>query len=439
MENVLTLYELNNLVAETINTVLRDDYWVEAELSEIREVRGHCYMELVQKDEFSNVPLARASAKCWSSVWLKAKAEFERVAGCTLRAGMKVMLLVHANFHEAYGFSWIVVGLNPEFTLGDMARRRREIINQLKAEGVFDLQKSLDLPMAAQRIAVVSSGNAAGYGDFCRHIEDNPHGYRFYTRLFAASMQGQNVAESIILALNKIYESVDDFDAVVIIRGGGAVSDLAGFDSLELSENVANFPIPVLTGIGHDRDESVLDLVAYAKLKTPTAVADFLVSNLENSENLVDSLLDKVARMVRQRLDLENMRISKMSSDIPLLFSVLNAKETRRIDSLYSAIVAFAGNKLVEGHGRINGLASLLNVSARRVLSDQRHRLDIFSRRIDAVDPARMLKLGYSLTLHNSNIVRNLESVKPGDTIETYLAKGRITSVVNGINARKKL
>ena len=256
MPKSLSLYELNSLVSSIIAIDLPDEYWVEAEISETREVRGHCYMELVEKDELSNTPIARASAKCWASRWSMLRPMFERVTGQRLHAGMKVMLRVKAQFHAAYGFSWIVSDINPEYTMGDLMRRRQEIIRQLKAEGVFDLQKSLHLSPFAQSIAVVSSDGAAGYGDFCHQLIDNQYGYAFYMELFTATMQGEQVEQSIIDALNRIYDRQEEFDAVVIIRGGGATSDLSGFDTLALAENVANFPLPVITGIGHDRDES---------------------------------------------------------------------------------------------------------------------------------------------------------------------------------------
>lgn len=280
MPQALSLYELNSLVRETIETTLRGEYWVEAELSEYRENRGHCYMELIQKRrQFGHAP-GTAAAKCWRSTWQTIKPYFIRVTGQELHAGMKVMLKVYPQFHEQYGFSWIVTDINPEFTLGDMARKRQEIIRQLKEEGVFDLQKDLRIPMFAQRIAVISSATAAGYGDFCNQLADNSLHLIFHTELFASTMQGEHVEESVIAALNKINDRADDFDVVVIIRGGGGTSDFSGFDTLALAENVANFPLPIITGIGHDRDECILDMVSNTRVKTPTAAAAFLVDNL---------------------------------------------------------------------------------------------------------------------------------------------------------------
>ena len=270
-EKFHTLFELNRLVRETIECEMPNEYWVEAELSECRELRGHCYMELIEKDEQTATPIAKASAKCWASKWILVRPYFERTTGQRLVAGMKVLLKVYPQFHEAFGFSWIVTDIDPTYTLGDMARKRQEIIRQLKEEGVFDLQKELTLPLFCQRIAVISSETAAGYGDFCNQLADNPYGFQFQTQLFPAIMQGEGVEQSIINALERIYDQ--PFDCVVIIRGGGATSDMSGFDTLALAEHVANFPLPIITGIGHDRDESILDMVSHTRVKTPTAAA----------------------------------------------------------------------------------------------------------------------------------------------------------------------
>ena len=234
-----SLYALNALVHEAVSNALPDEYWVEAELAECRERNGHCYMELVEKDERSNSPIAKASAKCWRQTWTLLHATFLRATGQPLRAGMKVLLRVYPQFHEAYGFSWIVSDIDPTYTIGDLARRRQEIIKTLKAQGVFDLQRELRLSPFAQRIAVISAESAAGYGDFCNQLAENEYGFVFHTELFEAVMQGEGVEQSVIAALNRINMRIDDFDVAVIIRGGGATADLSGFDTLDLAENVA--------------------------------------------------------------------------------------------------------------------------------------------------------------------------------------------------------
>ena len=330
----LTLFELNGMVKEVIELSLSQSYWVEAEISEVREFRGHCFMQLVENDPFLTTPVARADAKCWASKWRQLKPKFERVTREPIHAGMNVLLLVTAQFHEAYGFSWIIEDIDPTFTLGDMARRRAEIITKLKEEGVFDLQKGLALPLLPQRIAVISSAGAAGYGDFCAQLSDNPYGLQFLTVLFPAVMQGELVESSIISALNKINARQDEFDAVVIIRGGGATSDLSGFDTLALAENVANFPLPVITGIGHQRDESIIDLVAFRSLKTPTAVASFFVDCLSALFERLQKLEDRIVHLAQQRLNFEHIRFNHLREKTPIVFKLMSSSQQQKIRQL---------------------------------------------------------------------------------------------------------
>ena len=415
MSEHYSLRQLNLLVREAIETELPDEYWVEAELSECRENSGHCYMELIEKDERTNTPIARASAKCWRQTWQMAKPYFERTTGQQLRAGMKVLLKVYAQFHEAYGFSWIVSDIDPTYTLGDMARKRQEIIRQLKEEGVFDLQRELRIPTFAKRIAVISAQNAAGYGDFCRQLEDNDYGFRFEVTLFPAIMQGEQVESSIIAALNAIYEAtVPDgspsgpYDCVVIIRGGGATADLSGFDTLALAENVAQFPLPVITGIGHDRDESILDMVANTKVKTPTAAAALLIENL------------------RQVLDRINSAQQHLTTAISTKLSTLNVQ----LSSLQALIPTLTLRTIGDQRHRIEMLESRLPVAIERRLTSQKHLLESLSLKLQGFNPQLLLSRGYSITLHNGRAVRDPKQLKAGDEIETRVEHGTIQSVV---------
>lgn len=426
----LSLYELNTLVSSVLSLDLPDDYWVEAELSEAREVRGHCYMELVQKDEASNTPIAKASAKCWASRWSILRPMFERVTGQRLHAGMKVMLRVKAQFHAAYGFSWIVSDINPEYTMGDLMRRRQEIIKQLKAEGVFDLQRELVLPSFAQHIAVVSSDGAAGYGDFCRQLADNAQGYRFTVRLFSATMQGEAVEQSVIAALNRIYEEQDIFDAVVIIRGGGATSDLSGFDTLALAENVANFPLPIITGIGHDRDESILDMVAHTRVKTPTAAAQLLIDNLSRTDQLIESLRQRIVRTTQQRMHTEQVRLKAVAERIPVLFSLVSVKEQARIDLLSRKVLNAVARRIDTARLRVERLEVRFADTVRRLLTDEQHRLQMLEQRIEAENPERLLRRGYSITTYEGHAVHDASQLPKGAVVETRVEKGAFKSKV---------
>ena len=374
------------MVRDAIEMQMPDEYWVEAELSECRERGGHCYMELIEKEEQTNTPVARASAKCWRQTWQMLQPHFERVTGQPLHAGLKVLLRVYAQYHEAYGFSWIVTDIDPTYTIGDMARKRQEIIRQLKEEGVFDLQRELCIPMFAQRIAVISAAGAAGYGDFCRQLEDNEYGLKFEATLFPAIMQGEQVEQSIIDALEKIYSAINSYDVVVIIRGGGATADLSGFDTLALAENVAQFPLPIITGIGHDRDESILDMVSNTRVKTATAAAALLIDNLRQVLTRIDNAQQRIAMAISQRFASQKERLSSLQTIIPVL--------------------------------------------AQRLLSNAKHHLELLEMQLQGYDPQLLLRRGYSITLHNGHAVRDPQELKTGDEIETRLEKGTIVSTV---------
>ena len=404
-----SLLELNRLVRATIEDNLCEQYWLEAEIGQIGENNGHCYLEFIQKVEGHNTPVARAKAKCWRNVWGSVRPYFEHTTGQTLTLGMKVLVLVHPDFHEAFGFSWIVDDIDPRFTLGDMARRRQEIIRQLKAEGVFDLNRELPLPLFTQRIAVISSSTAAGYGDFCRQLEENKRGFRFSVTLYESLMQGEGVERSIISALDKINAHIDDYDCVVIIRGGGATSDMSGFDSLLLAENVANFPLPVITGIGHDRDECILDMVSHTRVKTPTAAAAFLIDRLEQVARRIDDAADRITSYVQHRMEIEKMRLSRAAERIPILFSLVKSKQENKIETLNQRIAS----------------------AVQRLIDRRRHTLDILEQRTKSLDPTLLLQRGYSITLVNGHALRSPSAVKPGDIIVTRLADGTVKSTVN--------
>ena len=404
-----SLLELNRLVRATIEDTLCEQYWLEAEIGQIGENNGHCYLEFIQKVEGHNTPVARAKAKCWRNVWGSVRPYFEHTTGQTLTLGMKVLVLVHPDFHEAFGFSWIVDDIDPRFTLGDMARRRQEIIRQLKAEGVFDLNRELPLPLFTQRIAVISSSTAAGYGDFCRQLEENKRGFRFSVTLYESLMQGEGVEKSIISALDKINAHIDDYDCVVIIRGGGATSDMSGFDSLLLAENVANFPLPVITGIGHDRDECILDMVSHTRVKTPTAAAAFLIDRLEQVARRIDDAADRITSYVQHRMEIEKMRLSRAAERIPILFSLVKSKQENKMEALNQRIAS----------------------AVQRLIDRRRHTLDILEQRTKSLDPTLLLQRGYSITLVNGHALRSPSAVKPGDIIVTRLADGTVKSTVN--------
>lgn len=426
----LTLYELNSLVKETIELTFTQQFWVEAELADATERRGHLYLDLVQKDEHSATPIARASARCWASVWASVRPRFERTTRQRLTAGMKVLLRVYPQFHQAYGFSWIVTDIDPTYTLGDMQRQRQEIIDRLKRDGVFDMQRELTLPMFCQRIAVISSATAAGFGDFCNHLQHNDYGFHFAVELFPAIMQGEQVEPTVISALDSINSRIDDFDCVVIIRGGGATVDMSGFNTLLLAENVANFPLPIITGIGHDRDESIIDMISFMQVKTPTAAAAFLIERLLNVSERITAATGSITRCVQEKLEYERIRLTALSTRIPILFSLTKTRQLSIIDSLTQRMTAAVQQDIRQRQHQLQIAAQRLAPATQRTMQQEQHRLQMLTQRTAALDPAAILRRGFSMTLCNGRFVTDASQMKNGDIMETRLANGTVLSRV---------
>lgn len=410
MVQALTLYELNSLVRETLAVGLPDRYWVQGELSEGRSAYGgHFYGELVQRDErHDGTLLAKARVTCWAATYRTLLREFETMTGETLRPGLTVMLEVEVVFHPQYGYSLNIVDIDPSYTLGDMALRRQEILRQLEADGILHDNQTLPLPPILRRIAVVSSATAAGYGDFCNQLEHNDYGFHFHTRLYPSVMQGSRVEESVIASLQQIAEVAEQWDVVVIIRGGGATSDLSDFDSYPLAACIAQMPIPVITGIGHERDETVLDHVAHTHLKTPTAVAAFLIDHNAQTAQQLEELSQRVAHAASDRLVRENQRLQRLATMLPLSFRSVHERQTHRLDLLFQRLVT----------------------AYRERRQRELHRLDLLSERLRGYDPELLLRRGYSMTFGpDGTLLRDATQVSEGQVITTRLANGEIHSI----------
>lgn len=405
----MSLYELGQLIRLTLREGLPDAYWVQAELSEVREAyNGHCYIELVQKADRGNTLLAKARGTIWANVYKMLKPYFEHTTGQAFTAGLKVLLQVSVEYHEQYGLSLTVHDIDPTYTLGDMVQRRKEILLQLEKEGVLELNKELAMPLIPQRIAVISAAGAAGYGDFCNQLIGNPYGFVFYPKLFPAVMQGDRVEETVIAALDCIAANQDMWDVVVIIRGGGATSDLSGFDTYDLAANCAQFPLPIITGIGHERDDTVLDMVAHTRVKTPTAAAEFLVANLVDAATTLDGLAHSLAMGITNRIHCEEKRVEQIAQRLPALFSVIHANGLHRIEQL----------------------AIRMNTALQHTLVTQRYRLELMEKVIEGASPMQILQRGYSITRCNGRVVRDVADLPRGSVLTTTLADGEVRSVV---------
>ena len=378
-----SLSELCALLDESIQQAFPSTYWVRAEIAQLTE-RGHCYLELVEKGDRGTFA-AKMRATCWSNTWQLLSAYFYQETGKRLEAGMQVLVEVSVTFHPVYGLSMNIQNIDPSFTLGDLARQRQLTLQQLEKDGVLEMNKSLSLPTVVKRIAVVSAEGAAGYGDFCHQLAENVYHLRFTTALFPAVMQGEQASRSIIAALGSIAENADEFDCVAIIRGGGATTDLTCFDDYQLASHCAQFPLPILSGIGHTRDVSIVDMLVYQSLKTPTAVAEYLIDH--NSQQLV------------------------------------------RIDQLRQRIDRIATQMVAMRRQQIEQLRLTLQYTVSNTIQREQNKLRMYEQAIRLHSPEQIFRKGYSLTLMDGMVIRNAADVPPGSTITTMLADSELTSV----------
>lgn len=449
----ISLYKLNVLIKNVLDNSLPEMFWVRAETSDVRvNQNGHCYLEFIEKDNRGKNLIAKSRAMIWANTFHLLKAYFENSTKQPFTSGLKVLVQVSVEFHELYGFSLTVHDIDPSYTLGDQALNRAAILKQLEEEGVLYLNKELELATPTNRIAIISSPTAAGYEDFLDQLNRNVYGLAFYTKLFPAIMQGDHAEDSIISVLERIYEHIDLFDAVVIIRGGGATSDLSCFDSYMLATSCAQFPLPVITGIGHERDETVLDIVAHTRAKTPTAAAEFLITNLSETAYELDSLSQNIATLVTQRIQEETIQLD-----------LLETKNSFALKGWYreqEIVLSSAKNILINGMQRIirenkNKFAIFEDILKRessqlfrsnkeyfdqveinlrkkngQLLKEEKNRLDTTEKHLALISPDNILKKGYTLTMKDGKVVKLSRDLKAGDSITTVFPDGRIESVI---------
>lgn len=429
-ETAISLVEFNRRIGGLLHDASVQRCWVVAETSDVRQSGGHCYLELVQKDAQTGQTLARMRGIVWASVYARLRCEFERATGQPFASGMNVMVEVSANFHEQYGLSVVITGINPTYTLGDMARQRLEILNRLRSEGIIDMNKQLPWDDVAQRVAVISAAGAAGYGDFMNQLHNNPSGIKFYTCLFPAVMQGQSTVTSVIAALERINDYADLFDCVVIIRGGGSTSDLNSFDNYDLAANVAQFPLPVICGIGHDRDNTVVDSVASVRVKTPTAAAEWLLDRAQSALDHVNALTDMVVDSATQMLSGARQQLAYFTSGIPLMADNIVVRHRARLQQIAAAIPVVAVRR-IDGAGKDLAFASQrVAMAARQCVANERQRVTGLEKQVELLSPDRVLRRGYSLTLRDGHVVTSVSSLRAGDSLVTRFADGERTSVV---------
>ncbi len=437
-ESKVSLTELLGLVRDKIYEALPDAYWVVAEIAEMKvHTAGHCYLELTGSDTPGGRVTARARATIWASKYRSLNTFFNASTGIPLRAGITILFRATIEYHELYGLSLNISDIDPAYTAGDMALRREAVIRRLTAEGVISMNGGLALAQYPRSIAVVSSSKAAGYQDFINHLQTNPYGYVFRTRLFEAVMQGEETEASVIEALDMIAEDSGKYDVVAIIRGGGSTTDLSWFDSYGIAFHVTQFPLPVLTGIGHEKDQSVADMVAWKALKTPTAVAGFLIERTMECENRIISMAGDLASAVTEALEAAGEQVSSLqnrtAATTRLIVRVNNEKLGYHLESLTRAY----RNILTRSEADTSWLADTLFRSAKNSVSKADTNTGRLEESLRHLDPTEVLRRGFTLTSRNGLIIRSASELEPGDTITTHFEKGAATSKVKEINKKK--
>ncbi len=482
MERQMTLSELQQQVKYNLEEAFALPVWVVAEISEMTVNRsGHCYLDLVETEQGTDNVVARCRATIWSYTFRMLRPYFETTTGQSFSEGLKVLLQAKVEYHEVYGFSLNIRDIDPVYTLGDLARQRREIIRRLKEDGVFEMNKELELPLVPQRIAIVSSPTAAGLQDFLDQLHHNPHQFIFYTKLFPAIMQGNEAPRSIMDALEQIYLYEEWFDAVVIIRGGGSQLDLACFDQYDLAFHVAQFPIPVITGIGHDKDDSVVDLVAHTRLKTPTAVAEFLIAGSLRFAQELKELEERFIEMVNDQIEENKNRLTEATEQLSVMVNQLIVSQRNRLEvagiHLANRTEVFlkdqqtnlkqltvdarnltkrfvtgqrhtlenSGNRLrflfrqqvLKGKNELSKNEHLLKIRATELLKAEKKNLISIQAKLRLVDPQNIIRRGYSLTMVDGKIIKSVAQVRTGDQLETRLNDGIIISTAKKISPDK--
>ncbi|MEQ9442663.1 MAG: exodeoxyribonuclease VII large subunit [Cyclobacteriaceae bacterium] len=442
----VSLYELNQQIKSVLSSQLEPTYWVVAEIGEMRVGQnGHCYLDLIEKN--GDYLYAKIRATIWSNAYRGLGAWFESITGEQLRPGLKILTQVEVKFHHLYGLSLNIKDIDAQFTLGERALKRQEVINQLLEDGVFEMNKGLALPVVPQKIAVISSPTAAGLGDFIDQLQGNGYGYQYQVQLYKAKMQGNDAEESIIQALHQIFQHHEQqnnrFDAVVIIRGGGAQVDLDCFDGYDVAAHIAQFPLPVISGIGHERDETVVDLVAHTRMKTPTAVAEFLINRAAQFEGALDELARRMIQVSEQILNNQQYRLERLQSSLKLSVVSQNIRQQHYLDQKQQQLKQGAFRRLQYRQDQLNTFLTVLQKNPQRQVREQYQRLKSIQTLMEMVDPEMVLRRGFSITYVEGKPIKPTATLKTGDQIVTKTAEATYLSslqqIIKSENAQKEV
>ena len=428
-----TLLELNQLIKQALSAQLQPTYWVVAEIGELRVAQnGHCYLDLVDKGD--DRLLAKVRATIWSYTFRTLQGWFESMTGEALRPGLKILAQVEVKFHELYGLSVNVKDIDAQYTLGERARRRQQVVQQLIDEGVYEMNKGLALPTVPQRVAVISSPTAAGLGDFMDQLSHNRGGYRFEVQLFKASMQGEGAEASMVSALLEVYQCLETqgpcFDLVVLIRGGGAQVDLDCFDTYGLASHIAQFPLPVITGIGHERDETVADLVAHTKMKTPTAVAEFLIDGITTYDERLESYRQRLANRTVQLLRERTYQLDSWQTTLRYALSSRVQQQRQTLDQRKEQLRYAVQTQLRQQRDNLTRWPVTLRTQSSNQLRRWQERLATQEKVVTLVDPVSIMKRGFTQTYVDGQLLSRAESIPEGSELKTLTYDKIYTSIL---------
>lgn len=436
MQQAITLFSLNTIIKECLDKQLSPTYWVIAEIGEIREaVRGHAYLDLVEKTD--GEIRAKMRGNIWAYSYQAIKRKFQGTTGQPLKSGMNILALVNVQFHELYGISLVIKDIDPNFTLGERARRRQEIIERLQSEGLLELNRQFVLPVVSQKIAVISSVTAAGYGDFINQLDQNPYGYKVHYQLYQAAMQGKSAAAEIIDAIQQIEETAPGFDLIVLIRGGGAQTDLDCFDDYDLAKAIANAALPIVTGIGHERDESIADLVAHTQLKTPTAVASFILSGFREFEENLQHRLIRIERWVQSRIKQESEGIMDQTHLLKNLFQGKINEKMLFLDRISQQSMRSALHKIEKDTIKVNNNGKYLQKAALSCISKAADKLNQLEKTLERLNPEYLLSRGYTKTEKDGMPIHS-QKLQAGDELVTFSQKRKITSIIKKLEQNEE-
>lgn len=425
----ISLSQLTTLIGDAIAVHLSPSYWIVADVVELREnYSGHCYLSLAEKKE--DKVLAQCRASIWKPTYRMLKPYFESTTGQAFTSGISVKIKVSVSYHNVYGLNLTVQDIDPAFTVGELSVRRQQILQLLEKDGVVDMNKALEMPLLPQRVAIISSPTAAGYEDFMKQLKQNPYGYAFALHLFPAVMQGEGAEASVVSAMEQIFERVDDFDVVVIIRGGGSALDLSCFDNYNIAFHLTQMPLPVLVGIGHERDETVLDLVAHTTLKTPTAVAAYLIELFQYVDVQVDELTERLQASVHQIVLRQQQKLYAMTSGLPTLLSQLLSGKRMALQNEVFRLSELSKKNLEAQENRIRPYYSRLQLGLNVYLNRQHQRLEKAEIVSMMADPRHLFKKGYSITMKDGVVLTSVQGLCPGDRLITHLCDGVVASEV---------